>query len=98
MRDAEDWNLRGNRCEVFERRMAVHRDMWTRSGRDSQIPTKDRRPHFNSNVFQKHGFALAAPEHSPTLGRSNVANPVRSLTEHRDKISLAIPVGNHHRQ
>jgi hypothetical protein len=72
-------------------------DMWTRSRRDRQVPTQDRRSLRRHNVRQNYGFTLSVPKHSPALSRPKVANPVRSLTKHRDEISLAIPVGDHHR-
>jgi hypothetical protein len=96
MRDPKDWNATGNRREVSERRVPVHTDMWTGTGGEFQIPAKDRRPLVNRHVLQKHGFTRPAPEHSPALGRPNIANPVRPLAEHCDEVALTVPVGDHH--
>ena len=97
MCDAKDWNLIGNRREIVQRRATFYADMWARSRGERQIPANDRRSLRRRDVRQNYAFSLSAPKHSPTLSRPNVANPVRSLTEHRDEILLAVPVGDHHR-
>jgi hypothetical protein len=96
-RDAKHWNLIGDRREVGQRRAPVDTDMWTRSRGERQIAAQDRGSLRRHDVRQHHGFSVSVPKHSPTLSRPNVANPVRSLTKHRDEISLAVPVGDHHR-
>jgi hypothetical protein len=97
MCDAKDWNLIGDRREIVQRRAAVYTDMWTRSRGERQIAAQDRRSFRRHDVRQNYGFSVSVPKHSPALSRPNVANPVRSLPEHRDEISLAVPVGDHHR-
>src|SRR5450631_1464744 len=72
--------------------------MWARTGGEFQIPAKDRRPLVNRHILQKYGFTRPAPEHSPALGRPNIANPVRPLAEHCDEVALTVPVGDHHGQ
>jgi hypothetical protein len=94
----KDWNLGGNPREFIERRAAVHTDMWTRAGGKPDITTEYRRSLLNRYILEEHGLTLSTPDHSPSLGCPDIANPIRSLTEHRHEVSLAVQIGDHHRQ
>ncbi len=96
--DPKDRNASGNRREISEWRVAVDTDVWTRLGGEFQIPAQDRRSLVDRHILQKHGFTRPAPEHSPALGRPNIANPVQPLAEHCHEVSLTVPVGDHHGQ
>jgi hypothetical protein len=95
---AKHWYLVGDRREVIQRRAAVHPDMWARPGRERKIAPKDRRPVRGRHKSQLDGLACVVSKYRATVSSPNVANPVRTITEHRDKISPALPVGHDDRE
>jgi hypothetical protein len=72
--------------------------MWARPGRERKIAPKDRRPVRGRHKSQLDGLACVVSKYRATVSSPNVANPVRTITEHRDKISPALPVGHDDRE
>jgi hypothetical protein len=72
--------------------------MRARPRSERKIAPKDRRAVRGRDKSQLDGLACAVSKDRATVSSPNVANPARTITEHRDKISLALPVGHDDRE